>query len=230
MNKREIRQLLCSYLIGDGHISDGVFIFEHSANQADYADWKADLIDDIFINKKLDRRCRRREALQKVKDKVYKSYRVELYWKEYLGKFLHPRVYAVHKGKTVKNIEYILSQIETPLHLATWFMDDGGEMHVGKLKREGKLRRPWYGLFTYGFTEGQVNLAIEWFKSKYKIIPKKTYFKPTNSYYLKFDRDQAEQIFLICYPYFSLHRSMKDKFYYSFSTFLSSGEGSETKG
>lgn len=229
MNKREIRQLLCSYLIGDGHIAlkDGVFIFEHSAKQADYADWKADLIDNIFIDKKLSRRCRRRATVQKVKERSYDSYRVELYWMEYLGRFLHQRVYTVHQGRTVKNIEYILEQMQSPLHLAIWFMDDGGEMNIGKL-RNGTLRQPWYGLFTYGFTQGQVNLSAEWFKYMYGIQPNITYFKPTDSHYLRFCREDAEQIFAICYPYFSQLKSMHEKFYYSFSTFLS-GEGSETR-
>lgn len=232
MNKRELRQLICASLIGDGHIAerDGVFIFEHSADkQADYAEWKANLIDNIFINKKLSKRCCRREVTQKVKGKIFKTYRVELYWKEYIGKFLHPKCYIIHNNSTVKNIEYILTQIENDLHLALWFMDDGGEMNIGKLKN-GSLRKPWYGLFTYSFTLGQVNLAKQWFKSKYNLNANITYFKPTNSYYLRFCREDAEQIFKRCEPYFSQLKSMRKKFKYSFETFLLNEKGPETRG
>ena len=238
MNKREVRSLICAMLLGDGHIDkrDGAFIFMHSTAQEDYASWKADLLDDVFIEKKLSRRCRRRLTHPKCKGKTYSAYRVELYWKEYLGKFLRKRTYQVIQGtdKHRKNIEYLLSQIKSDLHLAIWFMDDGGEMAVNILKG-GKLAAPWYGLFTNGATEGQVNLIQQWFISKYGLQSTKTTYRQTTktgvkaSYYLRFNREAAREIFKRCEPYFSQLDSMKLKFNHSFANFSSSGDGSEAK-
>jgi hypothetical protein len=226
MNKREIRKLICAMTIGDGHLDRrGAFIMEHSIKQEDYASWKADLIDNIFIDKKLSKRCCRRLTRQRVKGKFYDGYRVELWWKDYLADFLWERTYQFNGFKSIKNIEYLLSEMDKDIHTAIWFADDGGEMNIGVLK-DGTLRRPWYGLFTYGFTEGQTNLTIEWFKTRFGEKPNKTFFKPRNSYYLRFHRDYAQEIFTKCEPYFKDIESLKKKFNYSFLTF---GKGSETK-
>lgn len=231
MNKKEFRSLMCSMLLGDGHIArrerDPAFIFEHSCNQGDYADWKADLLDSVFIDKVLPRRCRRRITTQWVKDKSYQCYRVELYWKQYFS-IMRKRCYKYDKerNKPKKNVEYILSQMNSDLHTAIWFGDDGGEMNDRSKERIGT---PYYALYTYEFTEGQLNLAIEWFKQRYGIIPYKLYLKPNKSYYLRFHAEDA----LILKPIIVKHlkgiKSMELKFANSFSNILSVGEGSEAR-
>lgn len=215
-------------LIGDGHISgrerDPTFIFEHSVKQADYAEWKANLIDNIFIEKQLSKRCKRRQTVQTVKGKSYEGYRVALYWKEYCA-ILRKRCYIFHNKSEIKNIEYILSQMESDLHLAIWFGDDGGE--VDRRPRKTCLYKPRYGLYTYGFTEGQNNLTIEWFKYRHNLKPEKIYFKPRNSFYLKFSRDETDEIYRLISPHLKDIHSMRNKFINSFAFFT--GEGPETK-
>lgn len=232
MNKREIRQLICAMTIGDGHITkrerDGALIIEHGASQEDYMHWKADLLDSVFIKKDINRRCRRRKTIQSCRGKSYDCFRMELYWKDYIGKFLRKRTYTFDKntGKHKKNIEYLLSQLEDDLHTAIWFMDDGGEMNVDKSGTSP--RRPWYGLYTCEYTLGQQNLTKEWFRNKYDCDPVITYLSSADCHYLRFNRDQAEILFNRFKPYFQQVPSMRNKFKNSFST-LSLGEGSEAK-
>lgn len=218
MNKRELRGLVCAMLLGDGHLAkrDGVLIFEHSRKQEDYASWKADLLDDVFIAKDNPRRCRRRLTRQRCRGKYYDAYRVELYWMDYFARFLWPRCYTVRNGRKRKNIQYLLKQLESDLHLAIWFADDGGEMASA------------YGLFTYDFTLGENNLIAEWFHSRHKVEPKVTYFKPRDCHYLRFLAADARQIFERIGPHLEHLESMRCKFRRSFAA-LRAGEGSEAK-
>lgn len=210
MHKKEIRELICSMVIGDGHISkrdrDLCFIFEHGIGQEDYASWKADLIDNIFIDKNLPRRCKRRITTQKCQGKSYPGYRVVLYWSDYL-RLMRKRTYKYVRSQSrpIKNVEYLLSQMNSDIHLAVWLGDDGG--FVGQ--------KSTYALFTYGFTKGQNNLSIEWFKSRYNIVPIKTYFKPRDTYYLKFSASDTNILSEIIRPYFEQIDSMSRKFAFS---------------
>lgn len=230
MNKKEIRQLICSMTIGDGHITkrerDGALIIEHGSNQEDYMHWKADLLDSFFIKKENPKRCRRRTTRQRCRGKYYDGFRMELYWKDYIGKFLRERTYKFDskKNRYRKNIEYLLSQLESDLHVAIFFMDDGGEMY-GEYR--GKIHKPWYGLYTCEFDIGQQNLTKEWFKSKYNCNPDITYLKSGN--YLRFNKEEAEFLFSKFRPYFEQVPSIRHKFRYSFLTSTSKGEGSEAK-
>jgi len=231
MNKREIRQLMCAMTIGDGHISkrDGALIVEHGASQEDYLHWKADLLDNVFIDKEINRRCRRRKTRQKCRGKYFDAFRFELYWKEFIGKHLRPKAYRLdyERGRHRKNVEYLLSQLQSDLHVAIWFMDDGGEMGR-RFRANGQQMVPWLGLFTCEFTLGQVNLTAEWFRSRFDCDPTVSYYKQKDYHYLRFPPEQVPVLHQRLSPYFRQLSSMRKKFEHSFQT-LSSGEGPEAK-
>ena len=225
MHKREIRGLLCSMLLGDGWLQsrNGVFGMQHSVKQEDYLLWKADLINNVFIDKKLPKRCTLTKHRNKVKGIYYDSIRATFQWKKYLKPFLYPKAYRNEK----KYIQYLLEQIYNPIHLAIWFMDDGGERT--KVLRNGDFCPPHYRLFIYDFTEGQVNFSKEWFKYKYKIEPKILLHKKEKPYF-SFSVDESKEIFKICYPYFKELDSMKNKFKGSFQRFNLEIEDTPEKG
>lgn len=191
--------------------SNGAFGIEHSVEQEDYLLWKAYLLDSIFIDKKLNRRCVITRHSKKVNGFWFPSIRATLQWKDYFHKFLRPRAYR--DGK--KDIQYLLSQIDKDLHLAIWFMDDGGEKT--RLLKNGRFNRPHYRLYTCSFTEGQINLVKQFFRSKYQIEP--AVLIENGKSILSFSVEDTEKIFRICRPYFEQFISMRKKFKASFQRF-----------
>jgi hypothetical protein len=214
MNKRELRKLLCSMLLGDGYIiketktSAPQFGFRHSEKQKDYANWKADKIDSIFQEKNLTRRTRR---IHCITNKIYKVIQVNLSWASYM-RILRKIIY---KNK-IKNIEYILSQIESKEHLAIWFMDDGSEERSKNKHLDGSyyVCNPRLMLHICNFTEGQANLAVEWFKQKYKVEPRivRTSKKQGAKPRLRFLAKDSVILFNEIKPYIKQLESMRKKF------------------
>lgn len=188
---------------------------EHCIKQEDYLLWKAYLIDNIFIDKKLNRRCSISLHTKYVKGKEYKSIRATLQWKDYIFEHLFNKVYPIHKNRK-KEIQYLLNEVDKDIHLAIWFMDDGGERT--KLLKNGSWCSPHYRLFVYNFTEGQVNYAKQWFSQRYSITPKVLLHQKSKPYFA-FSVKDSKKIFKLCKPYFENMESMKNKFKASFARF-----------
>ncbi len=109
MNKRELRHLLCSMLLGDGYIVKEnkncapIFGFRHSTKQEDYAVWKAEQIDKIFKYKNLPRRCNiNKHTTKDSNGNTHPVIRINLAWAKYM-RHLRPKVYTEHRG--YKNVE-----------------------------------------------------------------------------------------------------------------------------
>lgn len=236
MHKREIRSLLCSMLLGDGciYLSDkenpkksrAFYAMNHGSGQRDYALWKAELINEIFREKNLPKRCTfsQSKKVDKKTGKTYLGIYVKLSWTKYL-RHLGPKCYRYLKGERRKNMEYLLKQVYSDLHLAIWFMDDGAEKRHKNTRGTRHIRKyinPFYELCTYGYTEGQCQLAKEWFERKYNVSPKIHYdpCRGKNGYRLRFTCPESKKLFQLLEPYFSQIPSMKQKFWLSFERYL----------
>lgn len=206
MHKREVRQLLCSMLIGDGCLPDvkwPCFYLGHSAKQEDYLRWKISKINSIFEKKNLDLKFSRISSIL-----VKKKYRVvqsQLSWK-YL-KILRNRIY-----KPKKRVDYLLSQMPDIIHLAIWFMDDGSEERRKTKRKDGTFRscNPYLRLHTYAYTEGEHNLICQWFKSKYDVEPKVCV--TAKGPYIRFTVFDSKKLFYQIAPYILQIPSMREKF------------------
>ena len=226
MNKRELRQLLCSMLLGDGCISNEtktcapIFRLHHSIKQKEYALWKAEEIDKIFRKKNLTRCCNIREGKTKdSKGNWHQTIYIHLAWAKYM-RLLRRKTYD-YKG--IKNVQFLLKHCVSPKHLAIWFMDDGSEYRQKKKHIDGTeyFGNPILYLHTCSFTEGQINLIIEWFKQKYNITPKivRTSKKQGSKPRLRFVTEDSRKIFNIIRPYVNQFEFMKHKFRSSFERY-----------
>lgn len=229
MNKRELRRIMCAMLLGDGFISKETktaapqFGIRHSTKQKEYALWKATLIDSIFKQKNLPRRCRvtyGKTGAGQVSDKRYEFIQINLSWARYL-RCLRKRTHHTDNG--YKNVMYLLSQCDTPKQLAIWFMDDGSEHRQKKKHRDETVYygNPVYYLHTCSFTEGQINLVIQWFKQHYDIEPKitRTCKAQGERPRLRFSVDDSRKIFNIIRPYLGQFEFMRNKFRSSFERY-----------
>lgn len=184
MHKRELRRLLYAMLLGDGNLGPnnyGTVSFRcgHSTKQEDFALWKVELIDRIFREKGLPRRCKVYYKKDRRFDPPLCSVHYHLNWHKYL-RFLYRWVYK--NGKTIdgvyrygiKRIEPLLKEIDSDLHVAIWFGDDGYEEHHRNRHVDGSvyLTNPRLMLATNGFTEGEVRVAKEWFQKTYGLDPR----------------------------------------------------------
>jgi hypothetical protein len=217
MHKKEIRELICAMMLGDGYFqlgnnpkhTVGALWCEHSMSQFDYVKWKAQQIDVIFQKKNIDRSCRiyTRDRLDKRTQKTYHSCTLMLSWRNYIS-FLHPKIYR--NGR--KNYDFLLSQVSTDKHLAIWLMDDGSESKTKKKHVDGIVYygNPYFRLSAYDFTPGEVNLAKQWFKQYYQIEPVANQYK--HGPILQFTVAQTKSLFPRIRPYVSQTESMRKKF------------------
>lgn len=239
MHKRELRSLICSMLLGDGCIYQGkqdgteipraFYCMNHSIQQQDYALWKAKLIDNICVKNNINKKCTysKSKKFDKNYNKTHHGIYVKFHWSEYF-RLLRLNCYIqLSNKKHLKNIEYLLSEINSDLHTAIWFMDDGNEKRKKRKSVRGELLgydNPYYRLCVYSCTEGQCNLIIEWFKQNYKVEPKiKHESKNTrgdNCRVLYFSVAESKTLFLRLSPYFSQTDSMRKKFWLSFVRYL----------
>lgn len=244
MHKKEFRELICAMLLGDGclysskarelskkhkhptlKLPDVFFAITHSSKQEDYALWKAELINTIFRNKNLLKRCtiNRTKKIDKLTSKTYHGVYIKLRWAKYF-RHLRKWIHKVDKGEVKKDVNYLLSQANLDIHTAIWFMDDGNEKRNKKKRKTGyRYDNPYYRLFTYSFNEGDQNLIKQWFKSKYDIEPKISFDKRRikNGWFLTFSPKDSQKLFYRLSPYFSQIPSMKHKFRLSFERYAS---------
>lgn len=208
MNKRELRGLVCSMLLGDGFISsrDYNLGFGHSLKQRDYALWKAELLNSIFRDKNLPRRCKTSMLRHKVKGKIYPAIHVNLYWKDYFER-LQRKIY-----KPKKTVKYLLDQVSEDIHLAIWFMDDGSEERRSTTRKDGSkyVCNPYLRLYTYGFTDGEQNLICQWFESRYHVSPR--IVNTAKGAYLRWTVKDSEILFKKMKSYVTQIESMQQKF------------------
>jgi len=194
------------------------FSFVHSLKQMDYALWKANLINQIFKDKGLPRRCRtyqRAMPVDKRTGKVYHNLTVYLLWSKYLT-ILRTRTHKVIQFKEMKDAEYLLKQLDSDLHLAIWFGDDGAELRQ-KNPAKTKLGNPSYDLCTDSFTLGQQHLIQQWFKLRYDVLP--SVIKHSGNHRLHFSVEDSRKIFPVIAPYLMQTDSMKQKFWLSFERY-----------
>lgn len=243
MHKQELRSLICSMLLGDGCLSYGkdpgygrrgnpkphdvFYAMNHSSLQQDYAFWKAQLLDNIFIKQKVSIKCT--YAISKKHDKKYNKVYYGVYVKLRWAKFFRPlreKAYWQIAEKThLKNIEYLLDNINLDLHTAIWFMDDGNEKRKKRKSVAGVhigYDNPFYRLFTFGYTAGQHQLIREWFIRKYDVYPRICTQKDKpegKNLFLAFTPSDSKKLFLVLHPYFSQTDSMKNKFWLSFARY-----------
>ena len=207
MKKREFRTLICAMLLGDGFIStrDNHFGFGHAWRCRDYAAWKVELINQIFREKNLPRRCKVHKLKHTVKGRDHFAIHVNLYWKAYLSR-LHRRIY-----KPKKQVQYLLSQVSDPLHLAIWFMDDGSEERRKTTRKDGSeyVCNPYLRLHTYGFTAGEQNLICEWFEFHFHVKTKQVH--TAKGVYLRWTVADSSKLFRLIKSHIVVP-TMREKF------------------
>lgn len=219
MHKQEIRELICSMLLGDGYLrisetkghTSGSFWIEHSQAQYDYLIWKKALIDKAFSNKNLSRECKlyKRERLDKRTSKIYYSCSLCLNWRNYLS-FIHMKAYK-HNNKG-KNVEWLLSNISSDKHFAIWFMDDGSESRTKAKHITGEIyfKNPYFRLAGYSFTLGECQLIKQRFEQQYRVSPSINTYK--HGPILQFSVADSRKLFPHFRPYIVQIESMKLKF------------------
>lgn len=234
MHKKEIRELICSMLLGDGCLYEGdqksgsgntttkryLYAMNHGMDQKDYALWKAELINDIFRKKNLSNRCTFSKSVKrdKKRNKTYYGIYVKLSWTKYF-RHLMKRTHKFIKGERRKNVQYLLSQCTKPIHLAILMMDDGAQ--------QGSPGSPIMKICTYSFTKGENQLIKEWLLHRYGIDSQITY-EPERIYPYQVQKERysvsintknSEKLFYLCEPYFSQIDFMQYKFRYFFSKY-----------
>jgi len=215
VHKQEIRELICSMLLGDGYLyeKNGTFGIEHSQNQTDYLLWKKTQIDTFFLKKKINRECKyyKRERLDTRTQKTYKSNSILLFWAIYI-RFLYKKAYYIKDNKLHKNVEWLLRNISSDKHIAIWFMDDGSESRSKAKHITGEVyfKNPYFRLAAYSFTLGECQLIKQWFTSKYKITPSINMYK--HGPILQFSVADSKKLFPHIRPYIVQTESMKTKF------------------
>jgi hypothetical protein len=227
MHKKEFRELISAMLIGDGTLyvrktreqnNSAFFQLGHSWKQYDYLIWKCNLIDQIFIEKKLPRRMKIHRVVHTVKNKKYDGYQGRLYWASYF-RFLRKKFYPKHRNEK-KSIEALLKQIHSPLHLAIWLMDDGNEV-VQKYRSQSNnfnsIRRanPYYKIDLGLCDDGEINLVKQWFLAKFQVEPRS--FKTKRGHYvIWFKSPDSKKLFKMTSKYIEQIPSMRNKFSESF--------------
>lgn len=199
-----------------------LFKVSHTRKQRDYCDWKMSLFNEFFKLHRIDKRLTLFDRLQKVSylDHPYPVSSFEFRWQKFLPA-LYDKCYPYYKQRR-KDYGYLLSQIYSPLHLAMWMGDDGNEDRSycrSKVDRRKMPRSPRYRLAVCSFTEGEINLAYEWFNRHFNLTPRASYrnLKGDRRYpILRFTVAQSRIIHKLTYPYFSQIPSMKYKFRWSF--------------
>lgn len=232
MHKKEMRELLCSMLLGDGslvvdrclHRNTNNFIVHysmgHSTKQSDYLQFKANEINKLFEKKKISRRCKIHTPYAvylRSTGKTYHAQKAKLHWASYL-KFLYWRIYKNKKGKKVKAIDYLLKNISSDKHLFMWFGDDGCESRSkSKHKDSGNsyYLRPRLKLYINNFTFGEAQIIRQWFESNYDVKPYIHHSGKINGSrpVLAFSPDDSEKIFQRIRVYIKQIPSMKKKFW-----------------
>ena len=225
MHKRELRQLICSMVIGDGCIytrpNRAMLCLGHSPKQYDYLKWKVNLIEDIFKKKNLTRRFRHNKVIHTLSNGVsYEGYQAHLEWKTYF-QLLHKKIYPKHRQHK-KSFEYLLNQMNSPLHLAIWLADDGSEQTQKSKHQDGTFWwcNPYYRIELGNCTEGDVNLVKKWFKQHYDIEPK-SFLSKKKYHVIWFKAKDSKKIFGVVSPYLDQIPSMRKKFSLSFVRYWS---------
>lgn len=214
-------------------LPDVFFAYTHSHKQEDYALWKAELINSIFREKNLLKRCTvsRTKKTDKNTEKTYFGVYVKFRWAKYF-RHLRKWTHRVDKGEVRKDIKYLLSQICSDLHTAIWFMDDGNEKRDKKKRKFGyRYDNPYYRLFTYSFTAGEQKLIQQWFEKKYDVKPRilrDTKRRNGKQYYLTFSPEDSKKLFDRLSKYFTQIESMKHKFRLSFERYALSQKVTST--
>lgn len=243
MHKEKLRNLICSMLLGDGCLSYGkdlglgkrgnpkphdvFFCMNHGEGQTDYALWKANLLNQFFVEKGMKKQCTysKTKKYDKEKDKTHYGFYVKLRWAQFMRPLRKKTYNQLAEKEHLKKVEYLLSQIKSDLHLAIWFMDDGSEKRPNKKTINGTIitySNPKYDLLTYGYTEGQHRIIKQWFESKYGISPKILKDKrraDNKNNYLTFSVEDTKKLFEMFYQYLFQIESMKHKFRLSFAKY-----------
>lgn len=227
MHGRELLELMCGMLLGDGSMYPSAgykgqnkavyFSITHAIKQEDYLIWKLDLINQFFKNHKIDKEIKPQYFQAKCNDRFFPSVRFATAWKKFFP-LVYKRVYNKSGGK---NFEYLLSRVYSDFHLALWVMDDGNEDRSytkSKIDKNIKFKRtPRYRIAVQGLTEGELNLAVQWFQSKFQITPR---ISPQwNGPIFRFTVRDSEKIFNRILPYISQLPSMRHKFIWSFEKY-----------
>ena len=142
----QVEQVLLGSLLGDGSLcknksmSKGVyktqsigihFIEEHSINQENYLLWKKEILSQVFVIKRFDRR-----------KNVYIYSTNSPLFNEYYNYF-----YPLGKGHKIFTLK-MLNKLK-PLGLAVWYMDDGcflktRSSSIALHKQNGKIVEKWF--------------------------------------------------------------------------------------
>lgn len=230
-------------LLGDGCIYSGgpvtigkrgaplqtypFFCMNHCEQQSDYAMWKAGLLDEALRKRGIERSCTfaKSKKHDRSRDRTYYGLYVRLKWSDYF-RLLRQRTYIQMSGKEhLKNIEYLLGNIDSDLHTAIWFMDDGNEHRKKRKSVRGTILgydNPYYRLCVYGWTAGQCEIMRAWFERHYKVAAK-IILEPGRGEkcrVLYFSVADSKKLFHRFAPYFSQTESMKTKFWLSFARYL----------
>jgi hypothetical protein len=180
MERKDIRSLLLSLILGDGCLSRtppsktgksyGILAIQHGEKQRDLLEWKASLINACLArNVKLN--------YHKNGPQIYLTHRRFKAWR----KFCYPG------GK--KNILRILPFIRHPeFALAVWLMDDG-YVEPSVDKKRNKLYSCSLRLFTCSVPVVDQEEIILWFQENFGVTPKIKFQKRGRHNYVKHGDD-----------------------------------------
>lgn len=210
MNRKEIRSMILSLVIGDGNLYNvknngrlyGMLTIDHGVKQADYQAWKAQLLSEL-----LNRNVKARSGHKG------KSVQIQVVWKRMRAwkKFIY------RHGK--KDLTKILPFITNPkFAIMVWLMDDGYvEPSFSKLKDGTKKN---YGarfrIFTLDQNLEQHEKLVKWFEDNFEITPKikiqRDKRKNKEYYFLKFTQADSLKIWKDIRDFVLTFKSMQYKF------------------
>lgn len=194
MNTKK-RSVLLGMLLGDGclktktHLKkDGEksvyyeFVLAHSQKQKEYLEHKLDIFHSIMGGKK-PKLCYEQRTNSYRFSRCHKSFRI-----------FHRTLYSNNSKKyfTEKVFRYL-----TPESLAIWYMDDGG---VSKSGYKGRITSCEMRIYTY-FSEGEADLAVNYFKTKWGINVKKRKYSKKNQWNLIFNTKEGSKFELLISPF-----------------------------
>lgn len=186
---KETRDLVLFMSLGDGSLNaKGYLSIRHCLKQADYLEWKRDLIKNNISTTDCYFVSNNNYGAYELRTRTYKF--IKMY-----RKFLYPN------GKKKIGNRRILNKL-TPLGLAIWYMDDGG---LSKKYRNGTVVANELILNTHVSRE-ENQIIIDYFNEVWGISF--TQVKNKGLYRLRCGTKEARKFINIVYPYVSQVKSM----------------------
>lgn len=187
-------QLCVGALLGDSSMtprSNGSIRmrFGHVEKHKDYLEWKRNLMNQFIVQKTPSNYISKGLSISSMF--VYETIQHEDFKRLYL------LFYSPSRKKRLRNITWKTLDLLTPFSVLIWYLDDGTLIYP--LSNKG--RNPSATIRTDDYPLPVQRMLKRWFWQKHQIDIKITYDKTHNSYYLRFNTKQVDQLMNLFKPY-----------------------------